>query len=128
MLGFFYEPLMESSAEKKKVVLEELAPMYLRNLEKLVNDNGGYFVGGQVFFLSIYILIQIHFPTCQPMGVYFSQLTWVDIAYASLIDYLSHMAGKELVADKPALKALRNRVFELPAIKKYVETRVKYAY
>jgi hypothetical protein len=38
------------------------------------------------------------------------------------------MAGKELVADKPALKALRNRVFELPAIKKYVETRVKYAY
>jgi glutathione S-transferase len=62
------------------------------------------------------------------MGVYFSQLTWVDIAYASLIDYLSHMAGKELVADKPALKALRNRVFELPAIKKYVETRVKYAY
>lgn len=54
MLGFFYEPLMESSVEKKKLVLEELAPMYLRNLEKLVNDNGGYFVGGQVFFLPIY--------------------------------------------------------------------------
>jgi Glutathione S-transferase, C-terminal domain len=56
MLGYFYEPLMESSEEKKKLVLEELAPMYLRNLEKLVNDNGGYFVGGQVFFLP-YILI-----------------------------------------------------------------------
>jgi hypothetical protein len=60
MLGYFYEPLMESSEEKKKLVLEELALMYLRNLEKLVNDNGGYFVGGQVFFpppIYTYILI-----------------------------------------------------------------------
>ncbi|XP_065334276.1 glutathione S-transferase-like [Cloeon dipterum] len=102
MLGYFYEPNKESSDEKRKTVLEELAPMYMRNLEKLVNENGGYFVNGQ--------------------------LTWVDIAFAPLIDYMSHMAGKDLVADKPALKAIRDRVYALPSIAKYVETRVKYAY
>jgi len=61
MLGYFYEPQKESSDEKKKVCLglEELAPMYFTNLEKLVKENGGYFVGGQVFFLFPLFLLFI---------------------------------------------------------------------
>ncbi|KAF4526978.1 hypothetical protein B566_EDAN001525 [Ephemera danica] len=102
LLSYFYEPHEESKAQKKKQVLEELLPMYLRNFEELVSNNGGHFVHGQ--------------------------LTWVDIAYAALIDYMSHMAETDLLADKPALRKLRDLVFSLPAIKNYIATRRKFVY
>lgn len=56
------------------------------------------------------------------------QLTWVDVAFGGLIDYMSHMAERDLVADKPALRALRERVLALPAIQKYMATRTKFVY
>ena len=51
------------------------------------------------------------------------KLTWADFYFVAILDYLNHMAKEDLVANQPNLKALREKVLGLPAIKAWVAKR-----
>jgi len=68
-----------------------------QSLKKLFKKNGGQFVGGK--------------------------LTWADIYFVAILDYLSGMAKEGLVGKYPKLKALKEHVLALPVIKAWVEKR-----
>jgi glutathione S-transferase len=50
-------------------------------------------------------------------------LTWADIYYVGIIDYLSAMVKEDLVEKYANLKALKENVLALPSIKAWVEKR-----
>ncbi|GFG30356.1 hypothetical protein Cfor_10067 [Coptotermes formosanus] len=88
----------EASKEKKWGPLKnETVPYYMSKLEEVVEKNNGYFVGGK--------------------------LTWADIYFVGILDYLSGMAKEDLVKKFPKLKALKEHVLAVPAIKAWVEKR-----
>jgi len=53
----------------------------------------------------------------------FLQLTWADIYFVAIFDVLSIVAKEDLVEEYPNLKALKELVLALPAIKSWVEKR-----
>ena len=57
------------------------------------------------------------------IDICFLQLTWADIFFVAILDYLSGMAKEDLVENYPKLKALKEHVLALPAIKSWVEKR-----
>ena len=71
----------------------------MERLDAQVKKNGGYFVGGN--------------------------LTWVDLAFVALLDYLNAMAKFNIIEKYENLKALQKKVLELPKIKSWVEKRPK---
>ncbi|XP_059471665.1 uncharacterized protein LOC132194428 [Neocloeon triangulifer] len=97
MAGFHYEANEEAKVAKKELALNTTVPYYLEKFETILKENGGYFVNGQ--------------------------LTWVDFWFAGLVDYLNYMAGTDILASSPGLQALKAKVEDLPAIKKYLASR-----
>jgi glutathione S-transferase len=51
------------------------------------------------------------------------KLTWADIYFIGILDYLNSMVKEDLVEKYPNLKGLRENVLALPAIKAWVEKR-----
>ncbi|XP_020279883.1 glutathione S-transferase-like [Pseudomyrmex gracilis] len=95
--AYFYETNAVSREEKLKVA-KELVPYYLERLDDQVQKNGGYFVGGK--------------------------LSWADLTFVALLDYFNLMMNDEDIIDKyENLKQLKEKVLDLPAIKKWIETR-----
>ncbi|KAF4523294.1 hypothetical protein B566_EDAN009417 [Ephemera danica] len=97
LVSFFYDTHPESRQRKKDLCFNETLPMYLTRLEAHVKKNGGYFINGK--------------------------LTWVDLVFAGVQDYLNYMAEYDLLKDYPELKALEERVLAAPAIKAWVDER-----
>jgi len=93
----------EAIKEKKFGPLKsETIPFYMSKFEEVVTKNDGHLVGGK--------------------------LTWADFFYAAIVDYLSAMAKEDLVDKYPKLKALKEQVLALPAIKAWVEKRPETEY
>jgi len=93
-----YENNEESKAQKLQVA-KEVVPFYLERLNEQVKKNGGYLVGGR--------------------------LTWADIFFVSLLDYLNFMAKYDIVDKYDNLKQLREKVLAEPKIKSWVAKRPK---
>ncbi|XP_047360630.1 glutathione S-transferase-like [Vespa velutina] len=89
-----YEQNAEAKAAKLKVA-EEVVPYFLERLDNQVKNNGGYFVGGA--------------------------LSWADFTFVALLDYLNFMAKSNIIEKYDNLKALQEKVLNIPAIKKWVE-------
>lgn len=53
----------------------------------------------------------------------FLQLTWADLYFAALLDYLSFMVKSDLIEGYANLQAVKNNVYGIPAIKNWIETR-----
>jgi len=88
----------EAIKEKKFGTLKnETIPFYMSKFEEVVTKNDGHLVGGK--------------------------LTWADIYFIAMLDYMSVMAKEDLVEKYPKLKALKEHVLALPAIKAWVEKR-----
>lgn len=51
------------------------------------------------------------------------QLSWADLYFAAVSDYLSYMHGSDITADYPNVKSLKEMVYALPKIKAWVEKR-----
>lgn len=51
------------------------------------------------------------------------QLTWVDIYFAGILDYLNYMAKCDLIEKHPNLKAVVDNVLALEPIKAWIEKR-----
>lgn len=96
LAAHFYETNPEVKAAKLEVA-KEVVPFILERLDAQVKTNGGYFVGGA--------------------------LTWADLTFVALLDYLNGMMKSNIIEKYDNLKALQNKVLNLPSIKKWVETR-----
>lgn len=94
--AYFYESNAEAKAEKEKAA-KELVPFYVERLDEQVKKNGGYFVGGK--------------------------LTWADLLFVALLGYIEAIAKEDIIAKAENLKALREKVLDLPNIKAYVAKR-----
>lgn len=77
--------------------MKELLPFALDRLDEQVKKNGGYFVGGK--------------------------LTWADMVFVALLDYLNFMTKFDITEKHENLKALKEKVLALPKIKAWVEKR-----
>lgn len=98
----FFPYIMESNddvAEEKRKELKTVHyPFYLERLDKMVQENNGYFVNGK--------------------------LSWADLFFAALHDYLCFTwGGDEMLANYKNLQQLHHKVTELPAINNYLNTR-----
>ncbi|XP_076656366.1 uncharacterized protein LOC143361011 [Halictus rubicundus] len=94
--AFAYETNEVAKAEKLKNAKEQV-PYYLERLDARVKKNGGYFVGGA--------------------------LTWADITFVSLLEYLNFMMKSDITENYENLKQLEEKVLNVPAIKSWVEKR-----
>ncbi|KAF4528025.1 hypothetical protein B566_EDAN002208 [Ephemera danica] len=88
---YYWESEADVKERKKESILKQVDD-YLERLEKRVVENGGFLVK--------------------------SQLTYADVIFGSLAGYMCHMAGSDLFENRPALRGLKNKVLELPNIKK----------
>ncbi|NP_001165918.1 glutathione S-transferase S2 [Nasonia vitripennis] len=94
-----YEKVAEAKAQKIEQA-KQVVPFILERLEEQVKRNGGYFVGGK--------------------------LTWADLYFVSLLDMFNFRSGEvDILKNKPHLKALEQKVLQLPNIKAWVEKRPK---
>jgi len=87
----------ETVKEEKLKVAKELVPYYLERLDAQVQKNDGYFVGGA--------------------------LTWADLTFVALLDYLNYMMKENIIEKYDNLKQLKQKVEEIPAIKSWIEKR-----
>ncbi|XP_003703954.2 uncharacterized protein LOC100881165 [Megachile rotundata] len=94
--AYHYEPNEQAKAEKLKIA-QELVPYYLERLDAQVKKNGGYFVGGA--------------------------LTWADLTFVALLDYLNFMMGHNIIEKYDNLKQLQEKVLAIPKIKSWVDKR-----
>ncbi|KYN30202.1 Glutathione S-transferase, partial [Trachymyrmex cornetzi] len=95
--SFHYESNETAKNEKLKASKETTVPYYLERLDAQVKKNGGYFVGGS--------------------------LTWADLVFVGLLDYLNFMMKEDIVEKYENLKQLQKTVEEVPAIKNWIEKR-----
>ncbi|XP_044269427.1 glutathione S-transferase-like [Tribolium madens] len=93
----------EQDEAKKKVIVDNFKkdnlPYYLPRLEEIVKKNKGYLALGR--------------------------LTWADFYWATISPVFDMVTGIDALANYPELKAARERVNSLPAIKKWIEVRPK---
>lgn len=88
----------EAIKAKKMVTLKaEIIPFYLDKLEAIVKENNGHFA--------------------------LSKLTWADMYFAGVLDYLNYMVKFDLLESYPALKGLVDSVNSLDSIKAWLEKR-----
>jgi glutathione S-transferase len=95
---------MEKDEDKKKELKEKLGsealPAYSESMEKALKANGGKYLVG-------------------------NELTWADIAVASTIEEMGKWISEDWRTKSPELAAYVDRIFELPNIKKWIESRPK---
>ncbi|XP_076659485.1 glutathione S-transferase-like isoform X2 [Halictus rubicundus] len=83
--------------EKKAKLLRETIPFYLKKFEQTVGENGGYTVG--------------------------STTTWTDFVFAVALENFENIFGRNALENYPALRALKKRVHEIPAITAWLAKR-----
>ncbi|XP_055705974.1 glutathione S-transferase [Phlebotomus papatasi] len=92
-----YEP-DDDVKEKKLVTLNnEVIPFYLEKLDAIARENKGHFALGK--------------------------LTWADLYFAGILDYLNYMTKTDLTEKYPNLKAVVDNVLGIESIKAWVEKR-----
>jgi len=96
---YFYEQDEAIKETRKGPLFNETIPYYLDRLDKIAKENNGYLA-------------------C-------NKLTWADMYFVALLDYMNHMSGMDLTSKHPNLEAVKTNVLAIPAIKKWVETRPK---
>nr|QHU80030.1 glutathione S-transferase S2 [Bemisia tabaci] len=95
--AYHYDANEETKVKKYDPLVKETIPFYMERLEKQVEENGGYFVNGK--------------------------LTWADLWFVGLLDYLNSMAKFDITEKYPSIKALKDKVLAVPAIKGWVAKR-----
>ncbi|XP_050495501.1 uncharacterized protein LOC126876643 [Bombus huntii] len=94
--AFHYEEDEKVKAAKRKAA-EETLPFILERLDQQVKENDGYFYDGT--------------------------LSWADLTFVALLDYLNFMYKSDLIENYENLKLLEKKVLLLPKIKNWIERR-----
>ncbi|CAG9805032.1 unnamed protein product [Chironomus riparius] len=90
-----YEADEEVQKKKRTTLDNEIIPFYLEKLEALAK--GGHFALGK--------------------------LTWADLYFVGILDYLNYMAKKDLTVNHPNLNKVKETVLALEGIKAWVAKR-----
>ncbi|EEB14149.1 glutathione S-transferase, putative [Pediculus humanus corporis] len=83
--------------EKKIILMKETIPFYMNKFEDIISKNNGFSVGESV--------------------------TWADFVFASSLENFECIFGKNALDRYPALKALKEKIFNIPKIKEWVQKR-----
>uniref|UniRef100_A0A1B6LE73 glutathione transferase n=2 Tax=Graphocephala atropunctata TaxID=36148 RepID=A0A1B6LE73_9HEMI len=93
-----WEANEEIKKTKKETYIKETLPFYMEKLDAVVKENGGYLAN--------------------------KKLSWVDFVFASVTEFLSYATDvPDATADYPNLHALREKIFNMPQIKKWIAKR-----
>lgn len=98
--AYFWESDTTKKAELKKVFLETQVPNYLSKFEKLLESSGGPFLLGKNF-------------------------TWADLHIGHTLAFYEETVDPSILSAYPKVKGLRDEVYNIPQIKKWVEQRPK---
>ncbi|XP_055319298.1 glutathione S-transferase-like [Sitodiplosis mosellana] len=93
--AIFYEHDEDAKAKKLEAIKSDT--FILDKLESFAEENNGYLALGK--------------------------LTWADIYFYSLLDFIQYIAGFDITADRPNLQAVVNNVTSVESIKEYLEKR-----
>ncbi|KAJ8915851.1 hypothetical protein NQ315_004665 [Exocentrus adspersus] len=80
-------------------LFNEILPFYLGKLDEQAKRNNGYLAAGR--------------------------LTWADVYFIALLDYINFMAKKDIIADSPNLQSVKENVLKVPNVKDWIEKRPK---
>lgn len=94
-----YEQNAVAKAEKMATIQNETVPFFLRKLEAIAKQNNGYF--------ALY------------------KLTWADVYFTGMINYLNSMVGYDLLQGHPNLAKVIEHTSSAPGIKQWIEKRPK---
>ncbi|XP_055372886.1 glutathione S-transferase isoform X2 [Condylostylus longicornis] len=92
-----YEPEDEIKEKKLVTLNNEVIPFYLEKLEQTVKDNNGHLA--------------------------LNKLTWADIYFAGILEYMNYMVKRDLLENYPSLKALVESINAIESIKAWIEKR-----
>ncbi|KAH8395390.1 hypothetical protein KR222_009613 [Zaprionus bogoriensis] len=92
-----YEPEDEIKEKKLVTLNAEVIPFYLEKLEQTVKDNDGHLALGK--------------------------LTWADVYFAGITDYMNYMVKRDLLEPYPALRGVVDAINALEPIKAWIEKR-----
>lgn len=99
---------------------EEKLPFFLTKFEERVKSNGGYFVNKKVNYFNYIIRLKNY------RFLWFNfQITWPDLHFSAVVELLSNILKKDIIADFPTLKKLYETVRSTPKIKAYLDKRPK---
>ncbi|KAB0792278.1 hypothetical protein PPYR_14237 [Photinus pyralis] len=94
---YSYEADEAVKATRKKPLFEETIPYYMERIEAIAKKNNGHLAAGKV--------------------------TWADLYFIGILDYMNYMVGHNLIADCPNLQVMQKTVLNLPGIKEWVAKR-----
>lgn len=57
------------------------------------------------------------------MSFFSFQLSWADLFFVGIIEYLKYRSEVDLLKGRPNLQALKEKVYAVPQIKSWVEKR-----
>lgn len=117
-----YEPDDEVKEKKNVTLTTEVIPFYLEKLDAIAQENGGHLALGKVCH---------HYSNSSPGRIsivflfhsFHFQLTWADLYFAGILDYLNYMAKTDLIEKYVNLKAVVESVHALEPIKAWLEKR-----
>ncbi|GLG96502.1 Glutathione S-transferase [Gryllus bimaculatus] len=97
-LDVYLAPDCKSKEKLREKLVNETFPFYFSKLDKMVLDNGGFFVGGQ--------------------------LSWVDIFFTSGVEGYNVVGmDEDLLKNYPNLSDLNKTIRSLPAIQSWLNKR-----
>lgn len=97
---YFYQKDPDFKIKHKKELFDTIVPFYTERLEAQAKRNNGYLVGGH--------------------------LTWADLVFVGLIDYINFMLEMDLLSDASNLRKVKENVLAMPNVKAYMERRPKH--
>lgn len=99
-------------------MVNETLPYLCGKLDEIVKENKGYFVNGKVYNNYLHTKRNNN-------NYYFFQLSYADIFFVALLDYINYMLKFDLVEKYPNLQKVKENVTAVPAIKEWIERRPK---
>ncbi|VVC42129.1 Thioredoxin-like fold,Glutathione S-transferase, N-terminal,Glutathione S-transferase, C-terminal- [Cinara cedri] len=97
IMKYHHEKNEEIKSKMYDQLVNEKITFYFDRFEKIVAENGGYFVNGK--------------------------LSWPDLYFASILDHLRSVTEINLVDGRPHLERLKRKVLAVPQIKSYIAKR-----
>ncbi|KAE9532761.1 hypothetical protein AGLY_009842 [Aphis glycines] len=99
IMKYHHERNEEIKSKLRDTIVNDSIPFYFDRFEKIVSENGGYFVNGK--------------------------LSWPDLYFVSILDHLKSIINVDLVDGRPHLTALKHKVLDIPQIKSWIAKRPK---